>query len=50
MTEVLAHVLQAVHVHSAGGAQADDITLVLISRRPESAARHHGAAVLQAQQ
>ena len=39
MSDVLGRLLQAVHVHAAGTPQADDITIVLIARRPEPAAR-----------
>jgi anti-sigma regulatory factor (Ser/Thr protein kinase) len=39
MSDVLGRLLQAVHVHAAGTPQADDITIVLIARRGEPAAR-----------
>jgi sigma-B regulation protein RsbU (phosphoserine phosphatase) len=39
MSDVLARVLQAVHVFAAGHPQADDITIVLLARRGETAGR-----------
>ena len=39
MSDLLARMLQAVHVFAAGRAQADDITIVLLSRRGETAGR-----------
>ncbi len=38
MSEVLALLLDAVHQFAGGRTQADDITIVLVSRRPESVA------------
>ena len=38
MSDVLALLLEAVHQHAGRGAQADDITIVLIARRAEAAA------------
>jgi phosphoserine phosphatase len=37
MSDMLARMLQAVHVFAEGQAQADDITIVLLARRPETA-------------
>jgi anti-sigma regulatory factor (Ser/Thr protein kinase) len=39
MSDLLARMLQAVHVFAAGHPQADDITIVLLSRRDDSAGR-----------
>ena len=39
MSDVLARLLQAVHLFGAGQPQADDITVVLIARRRDSAGR-----------
>jgi phosphoserine phosphatase len=39
MSDLLARMLQAVHVFAAGRAQADDITIVLLARRRETAGR-----------
>jgi len=39
MSDLLARLLQAVHVHADGHAQADDITIVLLARRDETAGR-----------
>jgi anti-sigma regulatory factor (Ser/Thr protein kinase) len=39
MSDLLARMLQAVHVHAEGTAQADDITIVLLARRGETAGR-----------
>lgn len=38
MSEVLAALLEALHEFTGGRAQADDVTVVLITRRPEAAA------------
>lgn len=37
MAEALAALLESLHQFTAGGAQADDVTVVLITRRPEAA-------------
>jgi phosphoserine phosphatase len=39
MSDLLARLLQAVHVHANGQPQADDITIVLLARRGETAGR-----------
>lgn len=39
MSDLMANVLQAVHVHADGHAQADDMTIVLLARRNETAGR-----------
>jgi phosphoserine phosphatase len=39
MSDLMAKVLQAVHVHANGHAQADDMTIVLLARRNETAGR-----------
>jgi hypothetical protein len=39
MSDLLAELLQAVHVFADGRPQADDITIVLIGRRRETAGR-----------
>jgi phosphoserine phosphatase RsbU/P len=39
MSDMLARLLQAVHLHSDGQPQADDITIVLLARRSETAGR-----------
>ncbi|HEX5649547.1 MAG TPA: SpoIIE family protein phosphatase, partial [Steroidobacteraceae bacterium] len=39
MSDLLARMLQAVHVFAAGRPQADDITIVLLSRRGDTAGR-----------
>jgi anti-sigma regulatory factor (Ser/Thr protein kinase) len=39
MSDLMARVLQAVHVHASGHAQADDMTIVLLARSNESAGR-----------
>jgi phosphoserine phosphatase len=39
MSDLLARLLQSVHVHADGCAQADDITIVLLARRGETAGR-----------
>ena len=39
MSDLLARLLQAVHVHANGHAQADDITIVLLAAQRETAGR-----------
>jgi len=39
MSDLMAKVLQAVHLHASGGAQADDMTIVLLARSDETAGR-----------